>query len=573
VTSTPRQAKLGEPRELRQRSWVVLLTILTGSFGCSRVAPPPSNPKSPEVDSGPNRSGFNDSEAGRLGPDEARGKTIYTRGVNSSGGEIPTVLGESAAAVPAAVLRCVNCHGHDGVGRPEGGIVPPEITWRELTRPYGESHPSGRRRPAYTPSLLGRAISMGIDSGGKPLNFAMPRYRLTHGELADLTAYLKRLGTEWDPGITPTALRIGVILPPQTLPEMRRAVREPLTAYFAELNDAGGIYDRRIELEFIEPPDPVSGHTTFAESWLRNENVFAHLATFMAGMEAEFVEAAADFKIPVIGPLTLYPETGFPLNRSIFYVYSGIDEQAAFLATFADKHRPPGPRSFAIFHSDDPHIAGIIPGLEDKFRGLGWGSIEAMCVSDEAFDMRATTARMSNQGVQVVMLLGVGRRIDELLAEADRLHWHPMILIPGSLSGRLLFEAPPGFDGRIFLSFPQLPPTARPDGKSVRAALNSRHRLPDHHTSTQAEVLTAAAVLGEGLIRTGRIVSREAFVEQMEKIHEFVEGLDRPVSYGPNRRVGSPGAYVVAVDLRQKRLVPASGWINSDTDPHVRVIK
>jgi hypothetical protein len=34
------------------------------------------------------------------------------------------------------------------------------------------------------------------------------------------------------------------------------------------------------------------------------------------------------------------------------------------------------------------------------------------------------------------------------------------------------------------------------------------------------------------------------------------------ISYGPNRRVGATGAYVVTVDLKTKQFMPASGWID-----------
>jgi hypothetical protein len=33
------------------------------------------------------------------------------------------------------------------------------------------------------------------------------------------------------------------------------------------------------------------------------------------------------------------------------------------------------------------------------------------------------------------------------------------------------------------------------------------------------------------------------------------------MTFGPNRRIGAIGAYVVTVDLKQKQFVPASGWI------------
>ena len=92
---------------------------------------------------------------------------------------------------------------------------------------------------------------MGLDSAGKPLDRAMPRYRMTHGDLADLVAYLMVIGRESDPGLSADRIRIGVIVAPSRLfPEMGLAVRAALTAFVSEINRAGGVYQREIELCF-----------------------------------------------------------------------------------------------------------------------------------------------------------------------------------------------------------------------------------------------------------------------------------------------------------------------------------
>jgi ABC-type branched-subunit amino acid transport system substrate-binding protein len=498
---------------------------------------------------------------------EARGKEIYLKGISRSGGQISAVLGGSDTTVPASVLACVNCHGHGGIGKPEGGIEPPAITWAELIKPRGASHPSGRPRPAYNQAGLGRAIAMGLDPGGRVLDVAMPRYRFTHSDLADLIAYLRRLGTEHDGGISETALRVGVRLPPRWLPDLRRAVREPLTAFFDDVNGAGGLYGRRIEVVFEEPPDaPSGGGRPDTDSWGHGD-VFVYVAPFIAGAEAVAVEAAARSRVPLIGPLTLYPQTGFPLNRYVFYVYSGVDEQAAVLAKFAAGWQRSVPRTAAILSSDEPYIARILPAVEQAFRDSKLELVETPPLSSGAVDLRDVVGRISSRRVAVVLVLDADLRADELLAAADRADWHPLVLIPGPLAGRQLFEAPSGFAGRIFLSFPVLPTASRRDGPGLHDRLAARYRLPEGHKATQLEVLSAAAILVEGLKRAGRDVSREELGQRLEGLYQFADGLDRPVTYGPSRRIGSPGAYVVGVDLRNKTLVPVGDWIEPGADP------
>src|SRR6266403_1968586 len=97
----------------------------------------------------------------------------------------------SFVRVPASVMPCAGCHGRDGRGKPEGGVTPPNITWDNLTKPYGMTREDGRKRITYTGALLKQAILMGVDPGGVKLQAAMPRYSFTQSDFADLLAYLR----------------------------------------------------------------------------------------------------------------------------------------------------------------------------------------------------------------------------------------------------------------------------------------------------------------------------------------------------------------------------------------------
>src|SRR2546423_7739115 len=108
---------------------------------------------------------------------------------------------------------------------------------------------------------------------------------------------------------------------------MGQAVKAVTTAFFGEVNSQGGIYNRRIELKFIETAETPAATRANVERFLRDEQVFALTGAFIAGAEKELVALMAKQEVPLIGPLTLYPQTGLPLNRQVFYLLSGIDEQ------------------------------------------------------------------------------------------------------------------------------------------------------------------------------------------------------------------------------------------------------
>ena len=132
---------------------------------------------------------------------EIRGKQIYLQGTSPSGKEILAFVGDASLEIPGNVMACVNCHARSGQGKPRDGINPSNITWKELTKPDGVTHASGRKHPAYTERGLESAITRGLDPAGNKLLSAMPRFQMSKADLDDLIAYLKRLGTEIDPGI------------------------------------------------------------------------------------------------------------------------------------------------------------------------------------------------------------------------------------------------------------------------------------------------------------------------------------------------------------------------------------
>src|SRR5262245_6218558 len=107
-----------------------------------------------------------ETAAPAAGPAEgvAVGREIYLHGRGAAGGPVTATLGDGTP-LPAAAAACGTCHGPAGRGRPEGGVTPSDVTWGNLSKPYGATHPSGRRVEPYDDRLLIRAVTLGLDSG------------------------------------------------------------------------------------------------------------------------------------------------------------------------------------------------------------------------------------------------------------------------------------------------------------------------------------------------------------------------------------------------------------------------
>ncbi len=488
-----------------------------------------------------------------------RGRRIYLEGVSPSGAEITALMSDAGVEVPATAVPCGGCHGRDGKGRPEGGVSPSDLTWASLTKPYGNTHPNGRKHPAYDARLLKRAISLGIDPAGNKLNGVMPQFRMSLRDMEDLVAYIRQLGTKSDPGVTDTALRVGVVLPPAgPLSGMGKAVRAALTARFEALNKEGGIYGRRVEPRFFEAPQPADQRRAWTADFLEREEVFAGLAAFFAGADAEMASLFQARETPVIGPFSLHPREAFPLNRYVFYLLPGVETQGQALVRFV-RNRWPGKPQTAIVAPGGKDLDPAVEAVAKAAGAAGWPAPLKLRVGKET--RPEDLKKLADARADPVFFLGSGPEARAFLQAADRLGWRPRFLATGTAADDSLAGAPAGFESRIFLALPTRPSDPDPKAAASYRALSADYKLPEDNLSAQLSALAAADTLIEALRRAGRDVSREKLVDQLESLRRLDTGFVPPLTYGPARRLGARGAYVLKVDLQGKRLAPEGGWV------------
>jgi ABC-type branched-subunit amino acid transport system substrate-binding protein len=498
-----------------------------------------------------------------LTPQERRGKQIYQQGTSPSGKDIRAYLGEASLEMPGSAMACTNCHGLDGQGKPEGGVNPSNLTWEALTKPYGLTHADGRRHSAYTERGLELAITRGLDPAGNKLLNVMPRYQMAKEDLEDLVVYLKQLGKDRDPGISENKIVIGTLVPRRgALSEMGQAISAVTAAFFEELNSQNGVYGRRLELKVIETAETPAATGANVERLLRDQEVFALSGALIAGSEKEIIPLLAQQEVPLIGPLTLYPQTGFPLNRQVFYLLSGLDGQARTLINFiATKPEFKNPTVAVVYPRSDINL-GVLEAIQDQSKKDALNAPAAYDYVAGRFDAGETIKQLRPTSTAVVFFMGSAEELLSFMSAAEKLSWFPKVFLPGASVGAGIFDAPVGFDRKVFFSFPTSPADQTAEGIKEFRTLAEKYKLPPKHLAAQISAYSAAKILVEALKRVGKDLSREKLIQVLEGLYEYPTGLTPAITYGPNRRIGAMGAYVVTIDLKGKQFVPAGGWVN-----------
>lgn len=525
---------------------IALVLLCVGAVVATRAGDEPAVATNPEVD----------PRGVPLTAQEARGRAIYHFGTSTQG-PITALQGDGAVRVPATVLPCANCHGRSGLGKPEGGVVPPPVTWEALSKPFVA--PVGpRARAAYDEAALVRSLRTGEVPGGRRLDATtMPRYEMSPADAAALVAYLKRLGREPVPGVGHDEVRLGVLLPPaQKAGGVATAVRAALNAFVREQNARGGVHGRRLALRFLSLPAQEDAREAAVRGFVRRDDVFALVASFLVGVEGSVPDLLHTERVPLVGAITFDPRPGTPPKRYVFYLYAGLRDQCRALVRAAKKRRD-GDASAIVLHTDDLESVRV---AETMARAWAHGEPtrpRLVALPPAAHIGEDFVRGLAADAATTLFFLGKAAQLQALLRASATTSWTPRVFAPGAVTGPELYGIAPAFQDRVFLAFPQIPDDLTPAGRHAYEALN----LPREHTAMQWAALAGARLAVHGMATMGRHGGREDFVDALERVQRFATGFTPPVTYSLNRRIGARGAHIVRVDLTARKLVP-EGWVD-----------
>ena len=493
-------------------------------------------------------------------PEQSWGKLIYQKGTSPTGGEITAIVGAEGVTLPASAVPCASCHGNDGLGRPEGGVLPPDIRWSELTKIYGHVHDDGRRHPAFDEVSLARLLRTGVDPAGNRLDQSMPLYAMSVQDMDSLVAYLRFLETDWDPGIEQDHIQVGTLLPLQgPRGALGKAMAQVMHAYFQEINKNGGVFGRKLELLTIPYGSTAQGTLDNLRAAFEQEGIFALVGAYTIGLDDQILELLRQQGAPLVGPFTLNPGDALTYADS-FYIYPGFVEQARVLAELALQEQGNGGSRLVLTGPEGERIDRLITQVQQQLPKAEPAGYTAVRYPQGELDAAALAARLQDEGSDAVLFLGDQAELKALLVALDQRDHSPRIYLLSAFVPRTLFDAPEAFHERIFLAYPTLTSDISNAGRAEYQRLAELHALPPEHLQGQIAALAAAKLLVEGLRSAGRTLSRQGLVEGIEALYRYDTGLTPPLTYGPNRRIGARGAHVMAVDLIKKSNTPVGEW-------------
>jgi ABC-type branched-subunit amino acid transport system substrate-binding protein len=502
--------------------------------------------------------------AADLSDAEERGKYIYETGRSRNRRVINADLGGGGPPTPGHVLPCINCHGADGRGAEDYvGIAPLNINWYALASSGVHEHAVRTHRP-FDELSLARAIVFGKDPDGLDMEKAMPRYDMAKEDVEDLIAYLKVMDSQSDPAISGSTIQVGTVVPTEGRHSgLGDAIRSTIEAVFDKVNANGGVYNRKLELTVGGWRDDGNPEIWAARDLVNKHPVAALVSPYVPNYDAELEALGNEKRLPVVGPYTVLQPDGDDEdeNRFTFYLLAGLELQARALVESATARIAPGETNLAIIYPRVRFFDRLAAAASSQAEALGYASVTEEVFELNEFRAESTVVSLRENETGAVLFLGSAAELAQFARGAMQAGWQPLLLAPGLLAERSVFDLPESFDRRVLLSYASLPTDYSPEGAADFEQLHEKYGFDYSYSIAQVNAYIAARVLVEALDRAGRNLTRNGIQAGLEDLDEFHPGLAPALSFDEDRRIGSVGAHIVPVDLVEDRFTEPVRWI------------
>lgn len=326
-------------------------------------------------------------------------------------------------------------------------------------------------------------------------------------------------------------------------------------AYFERLNSKeGGVHGRKVKLIAYDDrfePLPAILNT---RRLINEDKVFA-LLNYNGGVGTRAVgQMISDAQLPLIGAFTGLPALRQPLNRYLFNVRPGYNEETAAIVDRLITDRQT--TKIAVFYQSDLDGEAILSGVQRALRGRGMTFASSAALVRNSVDVNAAVESFLVSRPDAIVL-GTTYAPAAALVQALKARGFAPIFCATSFVGAEAFsEAAGGAADGTFIT--QVVPSPNDAAMRITAAFAEDMKAANEIGSTHAalEGYLNAAVLAQGFRDTGPNLNTAAFVRTMEGMNVDLGGP--VVSFTPSSRQGLKEIYLSAV--RQGQVVKVDNF-------------
>jgi branched-chain amino acid transport system substrate-binding protein len=329
------------------------------------------------------------------------------------------------------------------------------------------------------------------------------------------------------PGVTATEIKLGQTVPLSGPVSAYATFSRASLAYFAMVNDRGGINGHKVTLISIDdgfsPPKAVEQTRWLVES----DGVFAIFAPVGSAPSAATQKYLNTQKVPQMliqsGLARWNNPKAFPWSMSGLLNY---EVEAATYGKYILEHMPQA-RIAVLYQSDDFGL-GYLNGLK---AGLG-GRAADMIVSTQSFQLSdptvdSQTLTLAASKADVLLIAATTKQTVQALKKLGEINWHPQLFVSFvaaspertySLAGN---ETAKGAISMTIFKDPADPELANDaDMKGYFAFMDKYYPSGDRNEGLNVAAYVEGEIMSELLRRCGADLSRENLLKQASNVSD-----------------------------------------------------
>jgi len=337
------------------------------------------------------------------------------------------------------------------------------------------------------------------------------------------------------PGITADKIRLGqaaVFTGPAA--QLGIQMRNGIRAYFEEMNEKGGVHGRKLELVTEDDMYESARAPAASKKLIEEHKVFALLGYVGTPTGVAHLPVVTEAKVPLVGMFTGAEALRDPINRYVFHVRASYYDETDKIV---EQVVSTGGKKISVFYQADAYGEAGRKGTEIaltkramKIHSTGTVERNTLKVEEAVRDINASQP-------DAVVMVGAYAACAEFIRQMKKAGSGAIFYNVSFVGSKALSDAL-GKEG-VGVAISQVVPfpwaRSLPVVKDYQAA-SKKAGFTDYNFSAMEGYLTAK-VMVEGLKRTGKDLTREKFVDTMEKMEADLGGFH--VSYSPKNHAGS----------------------------------
>jgi ABC-type branched-subunit amino acid transport system substrate-binding protein len=352
------------------------------------------------------------------------------------------------------------------------------------------------------------------------------------------------MGSASAQGVTKTTILIGQSSPfSGSNKELGDDIREGLQAYFKQINQAGGINGRTLELVALDDGNDAKRSAENARILIEQRGVLALIGYASATLSLPALPYVEKNKVAFIGPFTgAEPMRAF--RRNVYNIRASYSDELEKIVEF---YTTTGMKKFSVIHYDDAVGKENLVAVETALTRRGLKAASVGTLKRNQTDLGAAVADVVKAAPDVVIATTLYKTTGDFIKGARKAGSSAQFAST-SFVGASALASELGEQGTGVVVAQVVPPYSRASIQIVReyqAAIEKSLGKKDF-SFTSLESYIGAKVLAEGIRRAGANPTRESLMKALDSMQNYNVG-GYVVDFSPTNHNGSKFVELTAI--------------------------